>query len=270
MSEKDNIIEKIKDGSMRPTPPSLIISDLIDDKSNTKLETITGNSICQIIYSAFSEIYMRYSDHSEKYPSFKGFEITYHDVLNDEKCIKIKAFNNEFTMKLTKLPDAYSELTNYNTRFKIYCEDNMVVVSMGICEKKVTVCEIIPIVIPYAFLDATNAVIAPANESNYKDLHDTIFGFNLLILPICYGETTCKDPDIFRFEDGFEVAYKHALMNKINLDIENQKASVKHYQSRIDKYQKMLVKSNRILRRSKKSLKRAKAYIQKTVAKNSK
>ena len=248
--------ENVKDTAKteEPVNPALIIAELIDCKANTKLENLSGNSFCQLIYNAFIDIFMKYSDHKEMYPSFKGFSVNEYELLNEGKYIKLNAFNNDFKIIITKIPQEYDVLQNMNTRYDIRVEDNFVSVSVGSVENKSTTCELIPIMIPFAFLDATSAITSPANGETYKDLHDTILGFNLLMMPICCSETKCLGSDVFNFDKGFDISYKHALLKKIKLDIDNEKTAAKYYNECSNRYKVKAMRAMRTLRRCKKSM----------------
>lgn len=232
----------------------LFVGDLILKSANTKLEVVTSMSICKLIYSACTEIYMKYSNHKEKYPSFNNFSIGDYDIFGEDSFITINAFEREFIIKITKMPEEYLKLKGVSDiSLEIKIEDNMVCAGISFAKTKTTVYEISPITIPYAFLDATESVISPANNSNFKDLHDTIFGFNLIMNITCSGTSVCDDSDIFCYEDGFRIAYKKALKQKIDLDIKNQKSAIDEYNNKINKYNKLIISSKRTIRRCNRS-----------------
>lgn len=242
------------------------IGDLIECESNTKMDVVATTSLGKMIFNACTNIFMSHSDHKKMYPSFDDFEYAEVDILKDDPHINIRAFEKDFTVSITKMPDAYTELAEsedvkdhivFNTRI----EDNMVVSEMAVSTTGDTVCEIIPLVIPYAFIDSSYGVMAPANEENYKDLHDTILGFSTMLNIACVDETHCHEGDVFCYEDGFDIAYKKALRQKIAFDMENHKTAIEYYKSMITKYESLMNSSKRTIRRCNRSLKKIQSII---------
>ena len=261
MEEKVNLVEN-SEGIQQP----LIVADLIEDESNTKLEVITGTSIAKFLFSAFTEIYMKYSKHDKKFPSFEGFNIDTVDITEGYISYHIVAFDKKFTLKTTKIVDEYKKAfddakNNGTTQFRYVIVDNMVSLCVSFENTKETVCEIVPLIIPYAFIESSIGVIGPANTENFKDLHDTIFGFNLIMNASCNGETKCMDSDTYDYNTGYDIAKMKALKEKVQLDIGNYMTCVAEYDKQIKKYQKLLSNSKRTLRRCKRSDKRLTSKI---------
>lgn len=250
----------------KKTPEELIeenrpqfIADLIEVEPNTKIEVLATLSLSKLIFSACTDIYMKYSDHKEEYPSFKGFSVTSHDIFR-EKYININAYDKNFRIQITKMPDEYNNLGEHldemsdNVVFRFKIEDNMIISMVSFAATGDTVCDITPLVIPYALLTKMAPITDPANEVNYKDLHDTIFGFVSMCNLTCAAETHCSDDDVFCFDEGFEVAYKKALKRKILLDIENNKTAVKVYEDMVKELKRSITFHNRVVRRCGRSL----------------
>lgn len=255
------------------TPEELIdenrpqfIGDLIECESNTKMDVIATTSLGRTIFNACTNIFMAYSDHKKMYPSFEDFEYVEAEILKNNPYINIKAFGKNFTLSITKMPDAYTELAKSeevkdHVHFYTRIEDNMIVSEMAISTTGDTICEIIPIIIPYAFIDSSYGVMAPANEENYKDLHDTILGFSTMLNIACADETHCHEDDIFSCADGFDIAYKKALRQKIAFDMENHKTAIEYYKGMVDKYESLMNSSKRTIRRCNRSLKKIQSAI---------
>lgn len=258
--------------TMNKTPEELIdenrpqfIGDLIETESNTKIEVIAMVSLCKMVYSAVTSIFMKYDDHKDMYPSLKDITISDFDIFCNEPYIKLNAYEKEFIIKITKMPEEYEKILDVNEkerpRVKFNIEDNMVVSSISFASTGDTVCEITPILIPYGFIDMAMNVMQVANEEDYSDLHDTILGFNTMMNLTCGGETHCNEKDVFCFEDGFDIAYKKALVQKILLDIDNMKTTLKVYNDKLNEYNRRIVEVQRTIRRLKKSKSRLHQFI---------
>lgn len=229
------------------------VAEIIDDEAHTKIDTVTGFSINNVIFTACVQIYDKYSDHKEKFPSFKNIEAREHSFFGDNMHVMFKAFDKSFTLKFTKAPDSYTKLTENDIVSELYIEDNMVRSGISIEPIKNTVYEINPIIIPYGFLDATEDVYMDANNTSFKDLHDTIFGFSLITNISFSAEANCAPEDVFCYEDGLKIAYKKCLRQKIDYDIKNYQVAVQQYKEQLNKYSKLITSTKRTIRRCRKS-----------------
>lgn len=265
------------EGGAKDSPflsPDTIFATIMDANANTAVDKISAKSITHLIFSGLLYIYDKYSTHKDKYPSFSDFKVYFiHE--NDTPTGDISVTFHEkdskeykFIIKITKTDLDISKLD-----ISIDLDDELLSVYFhkgwhDDSDKLITECEMMSIKIPYELVGAgVQNIISHANTESYKDIHDTIIGFNLFFPRIYKSSTTCLEQDIdkddkFRnYPIGEDIAYKKALTLKIKDDIIIHERYAQLQHEKISTIKKDANKHMRTARRCKRSLNKLKSLI---------
>ena len=271
--DEEKEMEKVKQ-KLKPDP---IFFNIMDDKSKVVIDNLSAPNISSMIFLSLISIFDKYSKHTEIIPSFSGFnfiEAVYDDSNNITGFIIEFMEDKKYTLKINVIKNNIDK-DIFNT-IRIRIEDNLICVFTR--DGRVTNAYMNAIMIPYNIIDNMDnkrnmnnilTAIQFANRDSYKDLHDTILGYSIML---SYNQTfftataTCHEKDLDKdFEEdgltGRYIAYRRCLMKKIKCDIAISSQYVNNLRDIIDKQYSIVRKHSRTIIKCKKSYDRIKKQL---------
>lgn len=253
--------------------PDAIFFELIDSESNTTIDKSSAPDICHMLYSSLITIFDKYSSHTEIMPSFDDFTIKNNRDANNNVIGFCIIFNEDkirkFEIKITQNKDISQEILN-----SVYTIIDNEILCVFTRKGYITNAYMKVILTPYGFVEAAmmddsdansanilSIAIRQANKNSYKDLHDTILGYSLLMSysqAYFKSRAVCHEKDIETDKNtngqiGIDIAYKRCMLKKINCDIAIHSQYINNINATIDKQKKIVSNHSKTIKKCKKS-----------------
>ena len=249
-----------------------VLATIIDSKSKVEFQKIAANNLVQICYISALFIYDKYSDHNKRKISLDEFNFDFRaDDNANISHINCQFMKNEFTIRIDK--------TNDNRYYDIYTHDDIMygygysfitkpdADNVEYTDDEVPInwksfktnCIMCVVEEPYPYVQL-NGIIKQANNGNYKDIHDTIIGYNLIrntyISTYANGVETdlnTKQVKLIR-AIGENISLTKALIEKTENDIKARNSFVNILKHSQDELNEKITANERVIRHGKRSI----------------
>lgn len=260
---------------------SAVLGTIIDTKSKVELQKVAANNLVQLCYTSALFIYDKYSDHNSRKISLDGFNFDFHADDNDNIThINCQFMKNEFKIKVDKTSD--------NTNYEIFTRDDALFgyryeiatktgtnvsdltdddIPMG-WKSFTTNCIMCVVEEPYPYVQM-NGIVKRANGSNFKDVHDTIIGYNLIRNQYISTYAKGVESDICNKQIrlikaiGENISLFKALSKKTANDIKARSSFINILAQSKNDLDKKIASNKRVIRHGKKSINKLKNKINK-------